>query len=440
MILWISKSWQLQRAEVGLRLLSRILLLLAFSVTSARGQQVISSLPSIPETEIIPPAPENPTPTPGQPSPEGAPPPLAARPPPQPLQWGSVVFHPNLSYHLAYGTGIQSAPGQAQNTFLNQVSPGIGASFGTHWNLSYLPTLSFYSDPTFRNTLDQTINLNGETAYEDWTWKFGQTCALTSDPQVQTAQQTDEQDYITTLDSSYQLNDAATLNFGAKQNLLYVQNLVGSVGNSLDWSGYGGIDYRWAPSLSAGAVLGAGYNPVQLGADMVYEQAQARVLWKVAHKVDLTANGGVEIRQFLASSQPQLVSPISSVTLNYRPFRDTSIAFNSSRTVSSAYYENLVTQTTGFNLTLMQALLKRLSLGINAQYVATDYHSTAGAAVVSPYDGRRDKLASIGASLNTPFLRHGTASAFYTYSQNNSNEAGFSYTSNQVGFQLSYRY
>jgi len=413
-------------------------LCLGLGSTVSFAQSAIVGVPSIPEDQIIPPAPQTPT----SPTPTGtaAPPINPNRVPSQPLQWGPVVFYPDLNYQFFFATGILSQPGQPQDTFMNLISPGLAATIGSHWKLEYIPTLSFYSDPAFQNSFDQNILLSGKTQYEDWTYNFKQSCSLTKDVQVQTAQQTEEQNYITTVGAQYELNDSTFWDFRANQSLLFLHNLPGSVGNSLDWLGFSSLNYRWAPNFSAGGGIGAGYNPVEFGANMIYQQVQANLTWKIAHKLDLVANGGVEFRQFLDSTQPQLISPISAVTLNYRPFEGTSLSFNSSRDVSAAYYENLATQTTSINATLLQRALNWLTLGVSGGYFATSYHSTGAPGVNFAYAGRMDKLTSIGASLNTPFLKHGTASAYYTYSHNSSNEAGFSYTSNQVGFQLSYRY
>src|SRR5580692_5063043 len=44
---------------------------------------------------------------------------------PQIFQYGPVQLHPHLDYRLLYGNGIQSAPGDQQKTFIQEVSPGI---------------------------------------------------------------------------------------------------------------------------------------------------------------------------------------------------------------------------------------------------------------------------------------------------------------------------
>jgi hypothetical protein len=53
---------------------------------------------------------------------------------------------------------------------------------------------------------------------------------------------------------------------------------------------------------------------------------------------------------------------------------------------------------------------------------------------------RTDDTYSFSARLSHPFFRRGTWSIFYSYSDNQSSQNGFSYESNQIGFEVSYRY
>ena len=356
------------------------------------------------------------------------------------LQWGPVIFHPHLAYQFLYGNGIQSQPGQTQKTAINQLSPGIGLNLGSRWQLDYTPSFLFYSDPSFRDTVNHLINLIGGTAYNDWTLSLSQNCALTSDPQVQTAQQTDQQNYLTSLNAVYQLNSETFLELGAKQNLMFVQNVANSVGNSLDWSTLDWLDLRWGPNLGAAGGIGLGYNNVQVGSDMAYEQFQARIAWKVAHKVSLSVNGGVEIRQFLDSTQSQLVSPIFGASLNYQPVEVTTISLSANQGVSASYYQNLVTEIAGINASISQRFFKHFYLGLSGGYGNTTYKSSGPVTLGDPNVGRKDNYTSFSVSLSAVVLKRGSTSVFYSTSDNNSNRSGFGYSSDQIGFQLAYRF
>src|SRR6266446_5839560 len=75
------------------------------------------------------------------------------------LEAGPVVIHPHPIYRFLYGNGIQATPGQQQNTAINQITTGVLFAIGSHWTLDYSPTLSYYSDSHFRNTVDQSVGL-----------------------------------------------------------------------------------------------------------------------------------------------------------------------------------------------------------------------------------------------------------------------------------------
>jgi hypothetical protein len=402
------------------------------------AQQVFVPFPSVPPEQPQP-APET-TDTDEVKSSTTAPAPTLMPSSRQPIQWGSIAFHPHLAYQFLYGNGILSQPGQSQKTAINQVAPGIGLDLGSHWKLDYTPTFLFYSDPSFRNTVNQFINLAGSTVYNDWALNLSQNCALTSDPQVQTAQQTDQQTYLTSFDATHRLNSETSLELSAKQNLMFVQDVLNSVGNSLDWSTLDWLDFQWGPNLGAGGGIGLGYNNVEFGTDMVYEQLQARITWRVAHKVNLSVSGGAEFRQFLASTQPQLISPLAGIILNYQPLEVTTISLNANQGVSASYFQDLVTDIASINASISQRFFKHFYLGLSGGYSQSTYKESGPVTAGDPNVGRKDHYTFLSVSLSTTFLKRGTASVFYSTSDNSSNRNGFSYSSDQIGFQLGYRY
>jgi hypothetical protein len=358
----------------------------------------------------------------------------------QPFQWGPIILHPHLAYQFLYGNGILSQPGQTQKTALNQISPGIGFDIGRRWKLDYTPSILLYSDPSFRDTVNHSINLVGATASDDWTLRLSQNCALTSDPQVQTAQQTDQQQYLTLFQAMYQVKSGTSLELDARQYFQFLENVTNSVGNSRDWSALGWLDRQWGPHLGAGVGLGAGYVHVEVGSDMTYEQVQGRVTSHVAQKLDLSVNGGVDFRQFIDSTQPALVSPIFGASIKYQPFEATTISLNANRNVSASYFENFVTEFAEVNGSVYQRFFKILYLGVSGGYTHTIYRTSGTVDPNDPSVGRVDDYSFFSVSLNTVFLKRGTASVFYSASQNSSNRAGYSYNSDQIGFQLAYRY
>jgi hypothetical protein len=112
------------------------------------------------------------------------------------------------------------------------------------------------------------------------------------------------------------------------------------------------------------------------------------------------------------------------------------ILLSASGNVGASYFESQVTQNASFTGSISQRLFQNYYLGLSAGYTHTGYRSSSASLVVS----RTDEYYFVGVNLGTSFLKRGTASIFYSLSNNTSTDAGFAYTSDQIGFQLSYGY
>lgn len=309
---------------------------------------------------------------------------------------------------------------------------------GTHWRLDYTPTLQFYSSSQFQNTVNHAVALSGNGSYEDWTFGISQTYAHSSEPQVQTASQTDQDNYGTSLNATYALNTEITLTFEAAQNFQFVGGTVqtNQLSDTLSWSTTEGLNYQLLPGLGIGPTIGFGYDHEQVGPDMAHEQFQGRINWQVGHKLSFNFSGGFEYRQFLDSNQSAELNPIFNLSLVYKIFEVTTLTLSASESISSSYFQGQTTTTTGFTAGLRQRLLGKLYLDLSGGYSTSSYNATTSAISAN----RNDDHSDINVRLSCPFLKRGSASVYYDWSDNSSNENGFSYTSNQVGLELGYRF
>jgi hypothetical protein len=372
---------------------------------------------------------------------ENAETPLAVSQPPSQLgllNWGQFNLRPHLLYRVSYGNGLQSSPGQKENTVINEVSPGLLLEIGTHWRLDYTPTLQFYSSSQFQNTVNHAVALSGNGSYEDWTFGFSQKYAHTSEPQVQTASQTDQDTYGTSLNAAYALNTEISLTFQVNQNFQFVGGTVqtNQLSDTLSWSTTEGLNYQLLPGLGVGPTIGFGYDHEQFGPDMTHEQFQGRINWQLGHKLSFNFSGGFEDRQFLDSNQSDEINPIFNLSVMYKIFEATTITLSASESISSSYFQGQTTDTTGFTAGLRQRLLGKLYLDVGGGYSTSSYNATTSGITAN----RNDDHSNIGVRLSCPFLKRGSVSVYYDWSDNSSNESGFSYTSNQVGLELGYRF
>ncbi len=443
-----------ERMPLSLRRCGAALLCLLTPGCLARAQDVLSSPPQTPVTPSAVREQQN-----NSPMQVFAPSETAA---PLPLQLGPVNLHPHLDYQFSYGNGIQSSPGQQYNSIVQQVSPGILFNLGDHWSLDYTPTLYFYSSSRFRDTVDHSVQLGWGTAYGDWFLSGSQRFASTSDPDVETAAQTDQQTYSTALNAAYQFNDKMSLDMGLSQNFYYVGNSASSasydqqnLANSKSWSTMDWLNYQFWSRLNAGLGVGLGYTTQDGSPDSINEQYQARVNWRATDKISFQLSGGLEDQQYLSGGAGDLVTPIFGATIQYQPFDQTRFSVTASRTVSPASFQNQTTESTGISADLNQRLLGKLHLDLSGGYGRSKYLSLATLASQIGYGtGRTDDSYSFSARLSCPLLKRATVSVFYQYSDNSSSQSGFfqyyqtkfssqsafAYTSTQVGFEIGYRF
>jgi hypothetical protein len=351
---------------------------------------------------------------------------------------GRVHLHPRLFYSLSYGNGIQSQPGNQSRTLVNTLSPGISADIGGHWHLDYTPSLRYYSSHHFKDQLDHSAGLNWGTAYANWAIAFSQSYASSSSPIVETASQTDAETYSTALTAACQLNTKISLSFAVSQSFRYLSTIATNqaLSDSRNWSTTEEVNYQIWPCLSAGVSVGFGYDDLIVGSDMMSETIQGQVGLKLADKLHFSLHGGIEDRQFLGSGSADVLNPILGLSAVYNPFEFTTISLNASRSVNASYFQNEITEVFGFNANIHQRLLQRLYLDITGGFSSTTYQATTTGLAIH----RKDDRTTINVRLSCPFLQKGTASVFYDWSDNSSNEDGFSYTSNQMGLELGYRF
>lgn len=352
--------------------------------------------------------------------------------------FGPAHLHPHMLYSVSYGNGIQSQPGNKSKTVINTISAGMAGDVGSHWHFDYTPTLRYYSSHDFKDQLDHYVILNWDTTYADWAFAASQSYASSSSPLVETASQTDTETYLTVVSAAYQLNTKVSLSFAASQSFQYVKTVSTNepLSDSKTWSTTEGFNYEIAPRLTAGATLGFTYSDLTVGPDMTSEQLQAQIGWQVENKLNVALHGGLEDRQFLNSDVSDSLNPIFGLSLRYNLFEVTTFTFSADRIVSPSYFQNQITETLGFTGGIRQRLLGKLYLDVTGGFSSASYQATTTGLPVN----RRDDRSTINVRLSCAFMQRGTAVVFYDWSDNSSNEGGFSYTSNQVGLELGYRF
>jgi hypothetical protein len=348
----------------------------------------------------------------------------------QPLQLGPVTLRPHMFYQFLYGNGIQSIPGQKQDTIVQAFAPGILLVLSPHWTLDYTPIFTFYSDKNFKNNVGQSVALTGGASYENWTFGLSQSFTYSSSPQVQTGTQTGQQNYLTALTASCQLNTKMSVDLGLNQTLIFPDGFQ----SSREWLTLDWLNYQFWPRLTAGVGAGIGY--VDSSPDMVFEQFQGRFGWRATDKISFQVSGGAQFSQFTDGGGDPLVNPIFGASIQYQPFDQTKLSVGANRVVSPSYYQNQINEITSVNADLNQRLLGEFYLDVSAGYNWNNYIAAASRA--SANDAA--DYYSVNVQLSTTFLKRGTVALFYNYSDNSTAQSGLGFTSSQFGFNIGYRY
>lgn len=355
-----------------------------------------------------------------------------------PFKVGPAQFRPHLMYRFLYGDGVPAAPGDDVTTAINELYPGILIMLGNHWFLDYTPTLRYYSSSRFRDTLDHNVILTGGTVFQDWTLGFSQSYSSSSQPLVETGTQTDQENFATGLNATYQINTATSLELGANQSFRFIgENQANQqLTDSMSWSTMDWLNYQFTPRLGAALGVGFTYDDVSAGGDMTSEQLQGRVTWRPGEKLFVSVSGGAESRQFLDSRASNLVNPLFGLSAQYQIFESTSVSVGASQTISPSYEAAQITEASTISGGFRQRLIGRLFLDLSGGFTRSRYTLT----VISTPEVRDDKGTFFSGRLSTQVLRRGTLGVFYSQTDNDSNRGQYSLSSKQVGVELGYKF
>jgi hypothetical protein len=348
-----------------------------------------------------------------------------------PFEWGPVSLRPHLYYRFLDGSGIPTAGSNHVSTTIQEISPGLLFGIGNHWALDYTPTWSFYSNKQFRNTLDHNVTLTGGAAYEDWVFGLSQNYSSSSEPLVETGTQTDLEIYSTAINASRRLNSRMSLDLAINQNFTFATQFE----SFREWSTLDWLNYQFWPRLDVAIGVGLGYDDVETGSDMTYEQFQGRIRWRATDKISFQLHVGLEDRQFLSGGAGDLVSPVFGAAIQYQPFETTTFSLSADRAVTASLLPNQAAESTSINCNLNQRFLKRLNLGLGGAYNTTTYVDSSNAST-----DRTDDYYSFNVRLSCSFLKRGTAAVFYQKSDNSSTAPGYTFLSSQAGLEIGYRY
>jgi hypothetical protein len=348
-----------------------------------------------------------------------------------PYRWGPFVLHPALSYGLTYSDGVQAQPGHPSDTFVQTIAPALFLEMGSRWSIVYSPTETIYSDPALKNTLGQSVSLAGRNSFGDLAVGFSQGYTYSSTPLIETGAQTTQRSYSTGINAAYPLGTQWSLNGSIVQSILLASGYTDTTG----WTVASGISYQYSPQLNLGVGITGGYSIVDPGANLANLGVTASVGWHPSKKLSIQLVEGFERQLFVGAAGGQ-DSPTTSLSISYGIFSHTTASLSVTEALAGSYFANTATRSTGWNAAVSQRLLQRLNFTASIGQQRVDYETT-GASLET---GRGDSTLSYSFGLSLTMLKRLSLGATFSGTSDASSEAGFGFTSRQVGISLNYHY
>jgi hypothetical protein len=349
------------------------------------------------------------------------------------LQWGSVAAHPRATYRFVSSTGLQARRGEAANTDIQTLAPGIMLELGAQWTLDYQSSWNYYSSRAFTDSIDHSVILNGATSYDDWTLSFTQNFNRSTQTLIETGGQTKVDQYGTAFNALARFGSHLALESAATQNLIYTTDF----NDSKDWALVEWLHFQYSPRLDTALGAGPGYVEINKGPDTTYSRFLGKIDWRPGTKLNVHLDAGLDHRKLRSANAQATNNPIANATVGYKIFEHTALAFGASRTISVPYSPNqALVKNLGWNVSLDQRLLGRLNLTLSAGYEKSNYELST----TTMTGARDDSNHWYDARLSAAVLQRGSVSVFYHTSKNASTVQGYGFSSNQTGLEFSYRY
>jgi hypothetical protein len=290
-----------------------------------------------------------------------------------------------------------------------------------------------YSNSLFNDTIEHSAALNGLVGFTDGAIDLAQTFTSSDSPRVETGQQTHQQIVATEISGRYSLGRRTGLSVSISRDLQTIEQAP----DSTEWSNQNWFHYEISRRLEASAGFGIGYVSIDPGTDMSYIRPGLQVSWKPTDKLSFDVHGSSDQRRFRNAAGIHLSSPNYGASAQYQPFQQTTVTVSGSRGINPSFFAGQVNENTSWVLGLNQRLLKKFMLNASVRRQDTDYLEVDANGVAVT---REDLVNSYTLRLGTAFFRRGLIGLVYQHTRNKSNEALYSFSTNQAGLEVSYSY
>ena len=350
--------------------------------------------------------------------------------------WWRVI--PMLNAGVVYDDNIFISNSNRQGDVIFNIGAGLALELGDYRQLQenyllleYIASGYFFSKYSAQNSFGQNASLLGQYRFNQLAVQLESAYQYINGAQRQVGGFTTRNILVSDLRFIYDLSEKTTfdLEFGQDANMYNAP-----YNSSYFYQALAGMDYRILPKVRVGLEGIVGFIDAQNNPDQTYQIINARAKYDLTGKVAIKATGGVQFTQYQSGGEPMNTSPVFSLGAEYLPFPNTTVSLLGYRNLQvSPSLNNQNYWATGVELGVTQLIAQKFQVGVSGGY-ENDYYIPN---TVNTVATRRDNFFFIEPQISYNFLKYLTASVFYQYRFNDSNQQVNTWYDNQVGFEIS---
>jgi len=350
--------------------------------------------------------------------------------------WWRVI--PMLNAGVVYDDNIFISNTNRQGDVIFNIGAGLAIEMGDYRQLQenyllleYIASGYFFSKYSAQNSFGQDASLLGQYRFNQLAVQLESNYQYINGAQRQVGGFTTRNILVSDLRFIYDLSEKTTfdLEFGQDANMYN-----SPYNSSYFYQALAGMDYLVLPKVRIGLEGIVGFIDAQNNPDQTYQIVNARAKYDLTGKLALKATGGVQFTQYQSGGEPMNTSPVFSLGAEYLPFPNTTVSLLGYRNLQvSPSLSNQNYWATGVELGVTQLVAQKFQVGVSGGY-ENDYYIPNTANTVAT---RRDNFFFIEPQISYNFLKYLTASVFYQYRFNDSDQQVNTWYDNQVGFEIS---
>lgn len=360
------------------------------------------------------------------------------------LNWGRFNFHGGITGTVAYDDLVEAdRNGDAEDDVTWVVSPF--ASVETEGpnarsiRAYYRPGLRFFTEHSDLNTVDHNGLLDLRWPLNRLSLSLAQNVDVSSVVIRDIANRARQLRFGTIGRADYELSDRTSLQLSLTYDRYGYSGEVSGAQNLIDSQQFGQqlfADYHWTSKISTG--MGASFS--QLDVEDAPLQTSEGPEWRVNYtptaNLTLSANVGVQFRQF-DSDRSGTVEPVMRIKGSYSPRPGTVLGLEAHRAeFASGLQANQNFIETGVMGTVNQVLFRRFTGTLAAGYNFADYLATTEGVQAE----RSDSYYMVRTAIDWHITGNWSSGIFYEHTANSSDQGGFEYDHNIVGLRAGWSF